>query len=355
MFHSSYRDLPVRTGKKALARSACAGAAQPQSTLDAAALLGLEPEFRAAAWPDLNQVDSRREVAPEGLVQPIVGSGRDLELEGTERHISRGVAVIEDFENLLGSDNGAAGIRHIGVQGDRDDGSLHLSTDSGGRLHRGRGGESGGCRRQRGGRRGGGGRGVADGKGSVAGAGGSITPQAIDAARRSNPPAATLRPIGDGPRRENKARGRRTPSPARLVEGILAALRGGRGSFREGGPWTLEAKDGAPGGLIVPVARATRTAACAAGTAARTLFPGAGHVDGHRSAAHVLSVDHADRLLRVSLGFHLDKGETPGAACIAVTHHRDGLDRPGAGEHGLQLFLGGGVRQITYVQLRFHV
>ena len=88
--------------------------------------------------------------------------------------------------------------------------------------------------------------GVGDGNGSVAGAAGSITPQAIDAARSSNPPAAIFRPVGVGSKREIKARGRRTPSPALLVEGILATLREGRGLFREGGPWTLEAKDGSP-------------------------------------------------------------------------------------------------------------
>jgi hypothetical protein len=60
-------------------------------------------------------MDSGCEVAAEGLGQEEASPAGNLNLEGTENHPSEGVGVILNLKNLLGSDDGAAGIRHVGM------------------------------------------------------------------------------------------------------------------------------------------------------------------------------------------------------------------------------------------------
>lgn len=75
----------------------------------------LQPEFRAATRLHSHLMDSGCEVAAEGLVQEEASPGGNLNLEGTENHPSEGVGVIVNLEDLLGSDDGAAGVRHVGM------------------------------------------------------------------------------------------------------------------------------------------------------------------------------------------------------------------------------------------------
>jgi hypothetical protein len=60
-------------------------------------------------------MDSGCEVVAEGLVQEETFPGWNLNLEWAKNHLPEGVGVIVNLEDLLGSDDGAAGVRHVGM------------------------------------------------------------------------------------------------------------------------------------------------------------------------------------------------------------------------------------------------
>ncbi len=93
---------------------------------------------------------------------------------------------------------------------------------------------------------------------------------------------------------------------------------------------------------------ATTTTTTEAAFTGRTLFPGAGDVDGERPAAEFLAMEQ----VHSSLGFfgrgELDKGKTAGAARELVEHEVDVQNDSGSGEVVLQVILHRLVGQIAH-------
>jgi hypothetical protein len=54
-------------------------------------------------------------ISPEGLIQREGAAGGDVELESAEDDMPSGVAVVADLQNLIGPNDRAAGVRHVGA------------------------------------------------------------------------------------------------------------------------------------------------------------------------------------------------------------------------------------------------
>ncbi len=98
------------------------------------------------------------------------------------------------------------------------------------------------------------------------------------------------------------------------------------------------------------------TIAATAGTAPEVAAGGhrARLIDGEIAPAERRVVQLVDGVLRVGVGFHLNEREPTCAARLALTHYSDRCDCARGGEQGLEIGLGGFVREITYIKLATH-
>ena len=100
-----------------------------------------------------------------------------------------------------------------------------------------------------------------------------------------------------------------------------------------------------------PAPRALPARALPEAAAATAVLAGTGLVHLQGAATHLRAVEGLDGSLGV-LGGHLDETEAAGAAGLAIVDQADALDLAVGGEEVAQLVLGGGVGQITDVDLR---
>jgi hypothetical protein len=68
-----------------------------------------------------------------------------------------------------------------------------------------------------------------------------------------------------------------------------------------------------------------------------------------------MAIESLDRALSFGAGTHLDKPKTLGSASKFVGDHPGGLDGAVLGKEFLQLLIGGGVRQASYVNFIPHI
>ena len=97
---------------------------------------------------------------------------------------------------------------------------------------------------------------------------------------------------------------------------------------------------------------ATPAAAIAAATpsaAGRTRFARTRFVYGQRPAFDGLAIELGDCFLRVRFARHRDESEAARLTGELILHQRDFLDRSNAGEHVLEIGLGGVEGKISYV------
>ena len=98
------------------------------------------------------------------------------------------------------------------------------------------------------------------------------------------------------------------------------------------------------------VAAATPAVAAATATATRrTRFARTRFVDGQRATLDGLAIEIGDCLLRIRFARHGDERKAARLTGELILHQRDFLDRADAGEHVLEIGLGGVEGKISYV------
>src|SRR5262245_47339927 len=99
---------------------------------------------------------------------------------------------------------------------------------------------------------------------------------------------------------------------------------------------------------ITPPTTAAAVAATAATTTAAALVLRLVHAQA--PAAHVGSVESANRVGRVARVFHLHEREAPRSPCLAIHDHVHGRDLPVRLKERTQVALGGAEGKVSYVQ-----
>ena len=114
-------------------------------------------------------------------------------------------------------------------------------------------------------------------------------------------------------------------------------------------------------GPLPPISSASASAApSSAATAAASPSSGIllvfspGLIDDQISPIYVLSAQLLDSLFRFLLGCHLDETEPPGLSGRTVSDDIDRFHCAGLREQFLERLLGGGIRQVPYIQLLRH-